>query len=118
MTIEKELFDRLMEVAKKKMPGFHVIIDLFDMTFVYVTKEGAEMSGYTQDDMIDKPISDFMSVKNSDEPFTKTIMKTLVGGLVRIPLITKSGEERLVEMKHVMVEIDGHPFLITKANKP
>ncbi len=115
MTTDEELKKKVLEIAEKKLPGFHVIIDLFDMTFVYVTKEGAEVNGYTQEEMMGHSISEFMSVKNQDESFRQTIMKTMIGGIVRIPIRQKSGKEVFIEMKHVVVELEGHSFLVTKS---
>ena len=105
----------LLRLARKKMRDFDTIIDLYDMTFVYMTRESARVSGHTPREMIGKPIADFMTIPRRDQSFTKTIMKSMEGGVVRIPVRTKDGKEKVVEMKHAVVELEGYPYLVTRA---
>ena len=42
-------------------------------------------------------------------------MKTIVGGNVKIPIKTKDGKQIDVPMNFISVEIDNHPFIVTKA---
>jgi len=107
--------EKALELAKEKLPGFDTLIDLFDMTFVHITKESAQVSGYTPKEMIGRNISKFMAIPSNTSPFKETIMKSMVGGLVKIPVKTKDGKEKVVEMEHVVVEVNGHPYLATKA---
>jgi len=107
--------EKALKLAKEKMPSFDTLIDLYDMTFVYITKEAANVSGYEPEEMIGKQISNFMTIPSDATSFRETIMKSMVGGSVKIPVKTKDGKERIVEMKHTTIELEGHPFLVTKA---
>lgn len=104
-----------LKVAKSKLEGFDTLIDLFDMTFVYITEEAAALSGYTPKELLGKQISQFMAVPHKTASFRQTIMKTLIGGRVEIPIRTKDGKEKIVNMVHTVVEVNGHPFLATRA---
>lgn len=115
---EGEILKELMKQARKKLPDFDTIIDLFDMCFVFISKKSAEMSGYTPNEMIGESIHGFMNIPSSDkESFQDILMKTMVGGNVEIPIKTKDGKELNVLMNFVTIEIDNHPFIITKATE-
>ena len=106
---------KAIEFAKKKMPDFDTIIDLFEMKFVYITEEAAKVSGYKPEEMVGKHISKFMAIPNDTTSFRETIVKSMIGGLVKIPIKNKEGEEKVIEMKHDTIDVNGHTYLITKA---
>jgi len=113
--MEKQELNKILKLAKKEMPDFDTIIDLFNMTFIYITKPAAKVSGYTPKEMIGNHISKFMSIPSDAGPFKETIIKSMMGGLVKIPIKTKDGEEKIIEMKHTSIDVNGHSYLITKA---
>ena len=107
----------VLELAEKKMPEFDTIIDLFDMTFVFISAESARLSGYTPKEMIGRHISNFMTTPDKTEEFRQIIKKTREDKVVTIPIKTKSGKELPVQMNFATIEIKEFPFLVTKAAK-
>ena len=45
------------------------------------------------------------------------MMKTMVGGNTLIPIKIKDGKEIRVLMNFITIEIDNHPFIVTKATE-
>jgi len=41
------------------MPDFNAILDMFDLTFVYVSKESAALTGRKPEELIDQQITNF-----------------------------------------------------------
>lgn len=113
---EKKEREEALKKAKELMSGYDTIIDFYDMTFIYISEESAKMSGYTSKEMIDQPISKFMTINPESEEFRKVIQGT-VSGEATIPIKTKSGEEIKVPMSFLTVKVGEHPFLVTKAAK-
>jgi len=111
--------EKIKEVLKKAeeiMPDFDTIIDIFDMSFIYVSEESARIAGYTPEEMINEPIHQFMNIPATDgESFQNVMMKTMVGGNIEIPIKKKDGREMRIIMNFKTIEIDNHPFIVTKA---
>ena len=113
---EEAEIKRALKLAELKMPDFDTVIDLFDMTFIHIGKESAQLSGYTPKEMIGKHITDFMTTTPKADEFKNIILNTLEGRAT-IPIKTKSGKEILVPMDFLTIEVENHPFLVTKAAK-
>jgi len=116
MANNKTELKKVLKLAKEKMPDFDTVIDLFDMTFVYITKKSASLSGHTPKEMIGKHISTFMTTPAKTNGFRNVIAKTMTGKST-IPIKTKTGKQLLVTMDFVTVQVKNHPFLVTKAAK-
>ena len=63
---EEQILKEVMKQAEEKLPNFYTIIDLFDNCFVYISKESAQISGYTPEEMIGESIHGFMTIPASD----------------------------------------------------
>jgi len=107
---------RALKVAKIKMPDFDTAVDLFDMSFVYISEKSARLSGYKPKEMLGKHISNFMTASPKSKEFTEAILSSL-SGRAAIPIKTKSGKEVVVPMDFLTIEVDSHPFLVTRAVK-
>jgi PAS domain S-box-containing protein len=113
---EDELINEVKKLAEEKMPNFDTIIDLFDMSFIYISEKSAKLSGYMSEEMVGESIHKFMNIPSGDnESFQDILMKTMIGGNVKIPIKTKDGKSIDVLMNFVLIEVDNHPFVATRA---
>jgi PAS domain S-box-containing protein len=113
--------EEVQKQAEEKLPGFDMIIDMFDLTFAYVSERGAKMSGHTSEEMIGKQATMFSSMSEEQETFVE-ILRKMKDDTIQVPIKDEDGKERILSFKQCTVDVGGHPFLIAKilgvAGKP
>ena len=101
----------LVASAKKAMPNPDAIIDVYDLTFVWVNTKAAKR--YNASEMINKQIFGFtfMGKMGVRETLSTLFAK---GGLIKIPIKSKDGRKILKSMRHKIFLFENNPYLATK----
>lgn len=108
--------EKVLRLAREIMQNFDTVISLFDMTFVYISEESADLSGYTPKEMVGKHISNFMATGAKSDEF-RTVILNSMSGKATVPIRKKSGKVIEIPMEFITINVEGEPFLVTSAIK-
>lgn len=89
------------------------IVDLYDLTFLWVNKKTAETYGYTPYEMIGKNVASFCFVKHG-EPIDVALSFISSTFTHTMPIKTKEGEKVVRKMQYKIFKYERNPYLVTK----
>ena len=109
---------RALEVASEKLKGtnfmdFELLVDVSDMTYVWVSEEAARITGHTVPEMIGSAA--FETNQLPDEELKAIIAELRKWMRYRMPLTAKGGARREVEMEFKPIYLGRErPYLVAK----
>jgi len=110
---------KLLKEGEKYIKNPDVIIDVFDMTYVWVSKYHCKITEYTEKEQINMQIAVNSQLVNGD---TRTM--ALEVGIPYQPfermmiITTKTGKKKMSNVQGIVINFNGQPYIIGKMNKP
>ncbi len=106
--------ETLLKKARELFDEPDVIIDLFDMTFIWVSQHILDISGYSEDEMLGKQVMEFFSGFNIENNETlKRLMKTSHGKM-NILAVGKDSKDIKINAEFYTIQHDDGYFHIGK----
>ncbi len=107
--------ERLLEKAKKKLADFDMIVDPYDLSFVWVSEKICKMIGLSEAEamatqMIEIHTGQEEEVRRIESEFSCPFPDKQV----KLPIRTKDGKELHINTKASCFEFDGQPYVIGK----
>ncbi len=107
--------DKLLEQAKKKLHDLDLIVDPYDLSFVWVSSKVCKLIGYSEKEalatqMIEVHTGQEEEVKRMEMEFSCPFPEKQMN----LPIRTKDGIELKLTTKTVCFEFDGQPYVIGK----
>ena len=102
----------LLAKVREKMKEPDIVVDPYDLTFVWVSKNYCKLTGYSEDELIDKQLF-FTSTqdKNKLREMELELLSEKVGDKKEIPIKTKSGKILIARVEDVIVNFEDHPYM-------
>ncbi len=108
----------LLKEANKHIPDPDVIIDVYDMTYAWVSQKHSTITEYTKEEQINTRISEISQLKHGDTnntaPEALTPNQKFTQEMI---LTTKSGKKKEAEVAGIVIEFNNQPYLIGKILK-
>ena len=104
--------DMILKKAEEKIPNPDIIVDPFDLTFVWVSKRYCELTGYHEAELIDKQI--FFTSTQEEEKARKMetdMLSEKSRKKMQIPIKTKSGKVLIAEVEDTIINFENHPYM-------
>lgn len=101
-------YDAIVKYAKKKYPKTESVISIYSMEIIWVNKKLAKVSGYSQEELVDRSIRDIIVIDPS------TLISLISGRDKETQIIkTKSGKRLKGTTAIKTFEFEGQPYFVT-----
>jgi PAS domain S-box-containing protein len=107
--------EEILKKANEKVKDPDVIVDPYDLSYVWVSEKFCRITGYSKAELAGKQIIDVSARKKDDvKRIEMEIMGSNSGKPMSVPLRTKGGKR--IEFKGAAYHIDfrGQPYVVAK----
>lgn len=105
----------LLDEASKYIQNPDVIIDVYDMTYVWVSSFHCEVTGYSNEEEVNMRIAGNSQLVNGDTrqmaPETSEPYKPFDRDVI---ITTKNGERKIAKVHSIVIEYERQPYLVGK----
>lgn len=105
----------IFKKAAKFIENPDVIIDVYDMTYAWVSDYHCQISEYSEAEQVGEPIAKISQLEEGDTskiaPEVTMPNKKFVRQMI---ITTKSGQQKSAQVEGVVLEIAGQPYLVGK----
>lgn len=108
---------RLITEAGNVIEDPDIIIDVYDMTFVWVSDKILKISGMKKEDFINKQVFEYDRRKRLDIKKLQFTMLSKLSLTHTVPVKTKNERLLKIKLKAYNVSIDGNPYIVEKIKK-
>jgi len=103
----------LLEKTKEKIPNPDIVIDPYDLTFVWVSEKYCELTGYSKTELINTQVFSAADMKPEELRQIKMEMISQKNIVTReMPLKTKTGEQIIIKAKDALITFQGNPYIV------
>ncbi|MBN2422723.1 PAS domain-containing protein [Candidatus Woesearchaeota archaeon] len=110
--------DALLKKVREKMQNPDIIVDPYDLTFVWVSEGYCKLTGYSCSDLIDKQLF-FTSVQTKDtaRKMEMDMLSKRESDIKEIPIKKKTGKVVIAKVKDIIINFENHPYMAGKLIK-
>lgn len=107
--------EKLLAEANKYIKNPDVIVDVFDMTYTWVSDYHCEVTGYTKEEQENMRIEVNSQVVGGDTGKTAPEAAVPFKPFERkVVITTKTGEKKVYDTQGIVIEFNNQPFLVGK----
>jgi hypothetical protein len=107
--------ENFLDVANKYIKNPDVIIDVYDMTYIWTSAYHSEITGYTKEEQTNMRIAKNSQLVNGDtSQIAEEVMIPNTPFVRKIIITTKTGEKKVADIEGIVIEINNQPYLIGK----
>jgi hypothetical protein len=111
--MNQENIKKMLKKANEYIKDLDVVIDPYDMTYVWVSDNQCNISEYSAAEQIDKQIAMNISIEHKD--VRNTIIEDITNNTLsekKLFLKTKTGEEKILMVESMSLLYNNQPYLI------
>ena len=108
--------DEVVKFASKELPGLDWVIDMYDLSMMWVSPKATEMTGYSETEMLSMRNLDFMSPRYTQAELRQNMMDRVVRqrGEQNYVIVNKQGVELQISFAYYAFKYEGGEYMAGK----
>jgi hypothetical protein len=109
--------EKLVDLANTYIKNPDVIIDVYDMTYAWVSAYHCDVTGYTKEEQTNMKIAVNSQLVGGDtHHIAQEIMTPNILFKRKMIITTKNGDTKAAEIQGIVIEFERQPYIIGKIN--
>ena len=105
----------LLKKAKTTLKDVDIVVDPYDLTFIWVSDKLCRLSGFEQDKLVGQQI---FALDIRGQPATKEIelmmMRADENNVIEVPVKTKDGKDIIVKIQAISITFKDQPYMVAR----